>query len=415
MTAKRRELSRRRKRPGHRKASRGRETAQKAGCEGKVTAVDQMLRENRRLLFRAADDGVPVAMAVLSLIDSRQVGSSPNHSDERYIALVFGSSAGSDGRTPLQCDRCHLLSLERRHEHACEDAKGQPLSKKVRTPMLGGHYVCLLCFYSRSGRLEMVGHMLTHSWAELRQIGISDQLVRRYISEQRPPQPKEEMRQAEIQARLVSFWKQPGSCYPLGALLRLNADWKSGLTGQLMDTLSGVCLRLGKNLAARQIQLCRVSEPSCWVMRVRSKGWYPCFTGQQYYEQAPGDGVFPPSALVTDVTFKDGLSGEQYLHHDIAAALALLTSGSWTRHAVAHGAHSGKLLETVGWAEVKHEFAVQGQHGFAAIFEDFFRGDLGRGSLNGFLETLAKWAPSYGATMRVPGPGEGKVVTTKNR
>ena len=28
---------------------------------------------------------------------------------------------------------------------------------------------------------------------------------------------------------------------------------------------------------------------------------------------------------------------------------------------------------------------------------------------------VAKWAPSYGATMRVPGPGEGKVVATKNR
>jgi len=104
------------------------------------------------------------------------------HSDEQYLAIVFGGGY-YQGRTPLQCGKCYMISLERCNTHACLDATGQSLTKKVRTPRIGGRYVCLVCFYVLSHRMQMVGHLLTHTLQELQRIGISDELVRKYIAE----------------------------------------------------------------------------------------------------------------------------------------------------------------------------------------------------------------------------------------
>jgi hypothetical protein len=70
--------------------------------------------------------------------------------------------------------------------------------------------------------MEMVGHMLTHSWDDLKSIGISDELVRKYITERHPRKYLEEMRQAEIQSRYVQMCRQPGTCYPMSTLLMVN-------------------------------------------------------------------------------------------------------------------------------------------------------------------------------------------------
>jgi len=34
--------------------------------------------------------------------------------------------------------------------------------------------------------MQMVGHMLTHTWEELRRIGMSDELIQKYIVDKYP-------------------------------------------------------------------------------------------------------------------------------------------------------------------------------------------------------------------------------------
>lgn len=83
-------------------------------------------------------------------------------------------------------------------------------------------------------------------------------------------------------------------------LLNLNQSQTDGLTGRLFDTISGVCLRLQAKLAVSAMQLCKVSEPSCWVMRVKRGKWFPSFVGLAYAEDLEGGSDFPPSALITE-------------------------------------------------------------------------------------------------------------------
>ena len=82
----------------------------------------------------AVENDHPVAKAIKSLTGSL-LAFHP-HSDEQYISLVFGGGY-SRGRTPLQCDECQLISLERCHGHACLSATGQPRRTAAATAASG--------------------------------------------------------------------------------------------------------------------------------------------------------------------------------------------------------------------------------------------------------------------------------------
>lgn len=62
---------------------------------------------------------------------------------------------------------------------------------------------------------------------------------------------------------------------------------------------------------------------------------------------------------------------------------------------------------------MQHHFVIQGKPEFADMFENFFRSDLSRNSLDLLLVNLSKWASRHDSTMRVPGSGEGRIVKTK--
>ena len=104
--------------------------------------------------------------------------------------------------------------------------------------------------------MSIVGHMLTHTWEELKRIGISDELVRKYIVEQYPRDSNVEIRQEETLTGVVGLQKQPGTIYPLSVLLILNLKLNDGLSGLLFQTISEVCLRVQAKFGKRQRQIC---------------------------------------------------------------------------------------------------------------------------------------------------------------
>jgi hypothetical protein len=92
----------------------------------------------------------------------------------------------------VQCDECFEV---RTHAglggigfpaHACLVATGAELEAHVHANDLEGRPLCLLCFSEFDDRMHLLGHYLVHGPKELRKIGISDQLVLKYINERYP-------------------------------------------------------------------------------------------------------------------------------------------------------------------------------------------------------------------------------------
>jgi hypothetical protein len=81
----------------------------------------------------------------------------------------------------VRCDVCFESSA-----HSCLEATGLELARKVFAPTEGGRSICLFCFQDFSGGLHLLGHYLVHTPEELEKIGISEQLVLKYINEHYP-------------------------------------------------------------------------------------------------------------------------------------------------------------------------------------------------------------------------------------
>jgi hypothetical protein len=150
-------------------------------------------------------------------------------------------------------------------------------------------------------------------------------------------------------------------------------------------------------------------------MRLRQGKWSLKFVGFQYIKTYEVENGFPPSALITDVTFRPQLDPEQYYHHEIAAALVFIISGYWKQHARENQNNIGKLLMPIGWAEVYSRLTMQGLEGFAKGFESFFVSDLSRKKLDEFVLDLNKWAPPFDETWQLPGPGRGRTVRQQTK
>jgi hypothetical protein len=92
------------------------------------------------------------------------------------VLLGFGAP-----RRLIRCETCFESSA-----HSCLDATGLDLARKVFAPSEGGRSICLFCFRDFRDRMHLLGHYLVHTPEELAQIGVSEQLVLKYINEQYP-------------------------------------------------------------------------------------------------------------------------------------------------------------------------------------------------------------------------------------
>lgn len=81
----------------------------------------------------------------------------------------------------IRCEKCNEIRL-----HNCIEARGIELARKVSANIDRSMPICLLCFRKFFNRMHLLGHYLVHSPHELSSIGVSDQLVLKFINERYP-------------------------------------------------------------------------------------------------------------------------------------------------------------------------------------------------------------------------------------
>ena len=79
---------------------------------------------------------------------------------------------------------------------------------------------------------------------------------------------------------------------------------------------------------------------------------------------------------------------DQRVAFEIGAMAALVAGGVWKRHAVAHGADSGKQLCYVGWNTVRQQLHDDGRGELAELFDAFFRDGNYKEKLSKLLEKI---------------------------
>lgn len=180
--------------------------------------------------------------------------------------------------------------------------------------------------------------------------------------------------------------------------MALNSEPNDGFSGYLLRTLPDLAKKAYATDGCYEFNgLC---EPNHWLLYCayvqREPGyrglykWLPTFAETDLDVNFPYDEHHKPIALVADGTFMNYESPDERVAYEAGAMLALVAGGVWKRHAVAHGANSGKQLAYVGWNTVRQQLHDDGRGELAELFDAFFRDGRYKEKLDKLLEKIGE-------------------------